>query len=510
MLSRSRPQARLLSAVAACPAVGVGDGGRHRQEQADPRRGRDHEDVVAQCAHLVGRRGAAELGEPLRLVRELGARQRVARIALRLVDAPGEHAPVGRFDLDLADPALRIGGLDLGVVHHRHAVAERDHARVAEVMLELRQPGAAEASRSSPAPCPSRTWPGAPSPDRSPGRARRSRPGAPARSRARSSSGARSWPVTTCSSASAAGCVCRHDAWNLNDVSASAQRSPRRSVRRAGSASLDMPAAMPCAPSRMRFAPVKPSCARYAAISPSAAAFAVCSCFESAASRRNSHRPAACVPAEPKACSIAVGSVEQAADRRRGRQRAGRARWCGRPCSASGRGTRRRGCRPRSRRPRRSAGRGPRPERLRDGQRRRKHDGAGMKHRAVVHVVLLGDVRRGGVDHRREQRAGAPARDQHLGRAVGRPHLPGEALDRLDGARALARQRRGRPVEQQVLGAAHAPAPECPRRRSAAAKARAAVAPGSGIASHRRARAAVDHARERQNDRGSPSTCSAT
>ena len=92
----------------------------------------------------------------------------------------------------------------------------------------------------------------------------------------------------------------------MNDVSASAQRSPRRSVRRAGSASVDMPAAMPCAPSRMRAAPVKPSCARYAASRPSAAAFAVCSCFESAASRRNSHSPAACVPAEPNACCISV------------------------------------------------------------------------------------------------------------------------------------------------------------------------------------------------------------
>ena len=41
-----------------------------------------------------------------------------------------------------------------------------------------------------------------------------------------------------------------------------AQRWPRRSVRRAGSASLDMPAAMPCAPSRIWRAPVKPLRAR--------------------------------------------------------------------------------------------------------------------------------------------------------------------------------------------------------------------------------------------------------
>ena len=76
------------------------------------------------------------------------------------------------------------------------------------------------------------------------------------------------------SRASAAGWVWRHEAWNLNDVSVSAQRVPSRSVSRAGSASLDMPAAMPCAPSRMRFAPVKPSRARYAAVSPFDAALA--------------------------------------------------------------------------------------------------------------------------------------------------------------------------------------------------------------------------------------------
>src|SRR6266542_6658588 len=37
-------------------------------------------------------------------------------------------------------------------------------------------------------------------------------------------------------------------------------------------------------------------------------------------------------------------------------------------------------------------------ERLRDRERRRKHDRARMKYRAVVYVVLLGEMRRGGVD----------------------------------------------------------------------------------------------------------------
>ena len=58
----------------------------------------------------------------------------------------------------------------------------------------------------------------------------------------------------------------------------------------------------------MSAAPVKPSRARYAAIKPAPAACAVCSCLLSAAVRRNSHSPADCVPAEPKACSICAAS----------------------------------------------------------------------------------------------------------------------------------------------------------------------------------------------------------
>ena len=75
------------------------------------------------AAHLIGRRGAAELGQAQRLVSELRAttccrdrpwaRRRAPRTSVR---------PSSRRDL--ADPALRIGGLDLGVVHHAHALAE--------------------------------------------------------------------------------------------------------------------------------------------------------------------------------------------------------------------------------------------------------------------------------------------------------------------------------------------------------------------------------------------------
>ena len=63
------------------------------------------------------------------------------------------------------------------------------------------------------------------------------------------------------------------------------------------------------------------------------------------------------------------------------------------------------------------------PQRLRHRQRRRKHHRGRMEHRAVVHVVLLGHVRRRGVD-RIAATSGlrAAAVDQDLARAVGRAH----------------------------------------------------------------------------------------
>ena len=76
------------------------------------------------------------------------------------------------------------------------------------------------------------------------------------------SSGLRPCSRITASSASAAGCVWRQLACHLKDVSAVAQRVPRPSVSFAASASLLMPAAMPCGPVKMSAAPVKPSCAR--------------------------------------------------------------------------------------------------------------------------------------------------------------------------------------------------------------------------------------------------------
>ena len=160
---------------------------------------------------------------------------------------------------------------------------------------------------------------------------------------------------------------------------------------------------------------------------------------------------------------------------RRRRPACRRCRWCGRPCSASGRGIRRRGCRPRSPRRWPPAGRAPLSAHgLRHRQRRREHHRGGVEHRAVVHVVLLGEVRGRGVDHGRQQRAGAAAVDQHL--ADG-PSRRAHALRRsasmaLHRPRALAGQRRAEPVEQQVFGAAQHRRRECRRsagrRRSAA------------------------------------------
>ncbi len=93
-------------------------------------------------------------------------------------------------------------------------------------------------------------------------------------------------------------------------------------------------------------------------------------------------------------------------------------------------------------------------ERLRHRQRRREHHGGRMEHRAVVDVVLFGEMRSCRVDHRREQHRGMAARNQHFGGAVGRPHLAREPFDGFDRTRALAGQDRTEPVQHQVFGAA--------------------------------------------------------
>ena len=94
-------------------------------------------------------------------------------------------------------------------------------------------------------------------------------------------------------------------------------------------------------------------------------------------------------------------------------------------------------------------------QRLGDGDRGGKHHRRRMEHGAVVHVVLLGEVRGGGVRHGREIGSGALARDDHLAGTFGRPHRFREAHDALDRAGALAGDGGCQPVDQQVLGLAH-------------------------------------------------------
>jgi len=94
------------------------------------------------------------------------------------------------------------------------------------------------------------------------------------------------------------------------------------------------------------------------------------------------------------------------------------------------------------------------PERLRHRERRREDHGRRVEHRAVVHVVLLDEVRGGRVRHRRHERAGACAMHEDLARALGRTHALGKARDGLHRPRALAGERAGEPVEEKVFGAA--------------------------------------------------------
>jgi hypothetical protein len=127
-------------------------------------------------------------------------------------------------------------------------------------------------------------------------------------------------------------------------------------------------------------------------------------------------------------------------------------------------------------------------ERLRDRERGREHDRRRMQHRAVVQVILLGDVRCCGVGHRGDERLEPRRWISTLARSVGRAHLFGEAGNRFDRARAFAGERRAEPVDHQVFGAIEDLARDrfCVQRRGKCGEL------GAGVRfSHRRLRAPV-------------------
>ncbi len=133
--------------------------------------------------------------------------------------------PSVRLDRHLADPARRVGGVDFGVeLHLAPCRGRRRRAVVAIVRLELGQAGAAGTARSGPAPCPSRTCAWCTVCGSTTGPSTSIAPWCTCVVTRAMCSARRSCSRITCSSASAAGCVWRHEAWNLNEVSASAQR----------------------------------------------------------------------------------------------------------------------------------------------------------------------------------------------------------------------------------------------------------------------------------------------
>ena len=185
------------------------------------------------------------------------------------------------------------------------------------------------------------------------------------------------------------------------------------------------------------------------------AAWAAWSGFESAASRKNSHRPAACVPAEPNACSIFSASRPNRRPTRGGRsQRTGRARrvkdlvvgLAEKLADPNADFVSRDGCDDEF--ASRCA------DRLRDRQGGRKHDSRRMKHRTIVDVVLLGDMRRGRIDQSREEGRSRTTADQHFRWTLPRSHRGREGVDRLDRPHPSARERGAEPVEHQRLAAA--------------------------------------------------------
>jgi hypothetical protein len=85
----------------------------------------------------------------------------------------------------------------------------------------------------------------------------------------------------------------------------------------------------------------------------------------------------------------------------------------------------------------------------------REHHGGRVEHRAVVHIVLLGHVRRSGIGHGRQIRRGACAVDDDFGRTFSRPHRLRKARDGFHRARAVPGHGRAEPVDQQVFDLAN-------------------------------------------------------
>ena len=92
---------------------------------------------------------------------------------------------------------------------------------------------------------------------------------------------------------------------------------------------------------------------------------------------------------------------------------------------------------------------------LRHRHRRRKHDGGRVKHRAVVHIVLLGHMRCGRIGHGGQVGAGARAVNDHLAGTGGRAHGLRKALDGFHRTGTVSCHSRTEPVHQQVFGLAH-------------------------------------------------------
>src|SRR5690606_8844696 len=80
-----------------------------------------------------------------------------------------------------------------------------------------------------------------------------------------------------------------------------------------------------------------------------------------------------------------------------------------------------------------------------------KYHRRGMQHRTVVQVILLHQMRTGGVDQGSKLGRAALATDQYLAGAVTRAHTAGVTLKQRNRMAALTGQRRAQPVKKQLF-----------------------------------------------------------
>ena len=92
---------------------------------------------IENAAHFVGCRARGVVGKPNCFVFEFLSRERVARIAFRLIDSCVDCTAVVRLDRDFSDPAFGVCPIHLRIELHADAMAEIGDTLIFVMLVEF-------------------------------------------------------------------------------------------------------------------------------------------------------------------------------------------------------------------------------------------------------------------------------------------------------------------------------------------------------------------------------------